>query len=60
MRKACRQCRILVESGACPICKNSDFGASWNGRVIFISASKSSIAKKLSIAADGDYALKVR
>lgn len=60
MKKACKQCRILLNGGTCPLCKNSDFSTSWNGRISMLDASKSSIAKKLSIADDGDYAIKVR
>jgi len=60
MKKACRTCRIIVETGICPICKNSDFGTSWNGRVSVINAEKSGIAKKLEIKTNGEFAIKVR
>lgn len=60
MRKACKQCRILVEGGSCPICQNSDFATSWNGRINVLDAEKSGVAKKLSITKDGEYAIKTR
>ena len=60
MKKACRQCKVLVDSGVCPICNNSDFSTSWNGRLTIIDPEKSEIAKKLEIKKSGDYAIKVR
>jgi len=60
VKRACKQCKILVDSGVCPICKNSNFGTTWNGRVIVISAGKSAIAKKLTLHTNGDFAIKVR
>ena len=60
MKKACKKCRILIDSGNCPICENSDFASSWNGRIAIINPEKSSIAKKLGVTKEGDYAIKVR
>jgi len=60
MKRACKTCRVLVDSGICPICKNSDFGTSWNGRVTIINVEKSEIAKKISVKKNGDFAIKVR
>ena len=60
MKKACKQCKILVDSGVCPICKNSDFGTGWNGRIMILNAEKSEIAKKVSLQANGDFAIKIR
>ena len=60
MKKACKQCRILIEGGNCPLCSNSDFASSWNGRIVVIDPEKSAIAKKLEVSKEGDYAIKVR
>lgn len=60
MKRACKQCRVLFDGGSCPLCSNSDFATSWNGRVSIISVEKSLIAKRLGIAKEGDYAIKVR
>ena len=60
MKRACKECKILIDTGLCPICKNSNFGTSWNGRITVINAEKSAIAKKLTISKNGDFAIKVR
>jgi len=60
MKRACKQCKILVDTGVCPICKNSDFSTSWNGRITVINAEKSQIAKKMLVKTNGDFAIKVR
>lgn len=60
MKKACKQCRILIDGGNCPLCSNSDFAISWNGRISIINHEKSAIAKKLNVNKEGDYAIKVR
>ena len=60
MKKACRQCRALVEGGSCPVCSNSDFATSWNGRITILNQEKSAIAKRLALTKNGDYAIKVR
>jgi len=60
MKRACKECKLLVETGVCPICKNSDFSTSWNGRVTIIDVENSQIAKKMAVKANGDFAIKVR
>ena len=60
MKKACKQCKILIEGGECPICKNSDFATSWNGRISVLDMEKSAIAKRLAVPQNGEYAIKVR
>ncbi len=60
MKRACRQCRLLFDAGSCPLCNNSDFATSWNGRITVVKADKSEIAQRLLITKDGDYAIKVR
>jgi DNA-directed RNA polymerase subunit E" len=60
MKKICKQCRLFVEENVCPICKNSDFTTSWNGRINVLNGEKSDVAKKLTITANGEYAIKAR
>ena len=60
MKKACKQCRALADGGMCPVCKNTDFANSWNGRIILIDPSNSAIAKRLSVTAAAEYAIKTR
>lgn len=60
MKRVCKQCRIFVEEGTCPICHNSDFASSWQGRLGVIDAGKSFVAKKSGIAKEGDYAIRIR
>lgn len=59
--KACKQCKIMVESGTtCPICKGTQLIDNWKGKVIILDPEKSEIAKKLSVKQKGTYALKIR
>lgn len=60
MKKACKQCRVLVDGGVCPLCNNSDFTTNWNGRITMLDAEKSAISKKLGIKANYDFAIKAR
>lgn len=58
-RKACKKCRIIVDSGnSCPICNSSNLRGDWKGRIIVLSE-ESEIAKKLNIKQKGEYAIKV-
>ncbi|HIH77632.1 MAG TPA: DNA-directed RNA polymerase, subunit E'' [Halobacteria archaeon] len=58
---ACRTCHRIVESGnVCPACNSGDLSNEWQGYIIIIDPSRSSIAKKLNIDSPGKYAIKVR
>lgn len=57
-KKACKKCRIIVESGNCPICKGNQFSETWKGKIIILKE-ESEIAQKLKLKKDGDYAVKV-
>ncbi len=59
-KKVCKKCKLFVEGDLCPICKSSSFSTNWQGRINIIDARKSDIAKKIGIAAKGEYAIKVR
>ncbi len=60
MKRVCKQCRIFFEEGNCPICHNSDFATTWQGRVTVVDAGKSFIAKRSALSREGDYAIKIR
>ena len=60
MKKACRECKILVKGNECPICHKSDFVENWKGRIYILDANKSEIARKLNIKVKGEYAIKTR
>ncbi len=58
--KACRDCHFVTEEESCPMCRGSNLSKDWLGFVHVIDASRSIIAKKMNIDANGRYALKVR
>ena len=59
-KQVCRSCKIFVEDDVCPICKRTSFATVWQGRIHFLNVGKSTIAKKMGIEKDGEYAIKVR
>ena len=59
-KQACRTCKIFVEGDVCPICKKKSFATVWQGRIHFLNTKKSTIAKKMNVEKDGEYAIKVR
>ncbi|MBS3102199.1 DNA-directed RNA polymerase subunit E'' [Candidatus Woesearchaeota archaeon] len=59
-KKVCKKCKIFVEGSECPVCKGNQFSVSWQGRLHILDADKSLIAKKIGLAAKGEYAIKVR
>ncbi len=59
-KKACKRCKIFVDGNECPICKNSTFSTSWQGRIHILNASESMIANKVGLTEKGEYAIKVR
>ncbi len=60
MKKACRKCKIFFEGSDCPICKSSQPANSWQGRLNILDKEKSTIAQKIGIQREGEYAIKVR
>ena len=60
MKRVCKQDRLLVEEGNCPICHNADFATAWQGRISIFDAGKSFIGRKTGIKKVGDYALRIR
>jgi RNA polymerase subunit RPABC4/transcription elongation factor Spt4 len=59
-RKVCKKCKVFVETNECPICKGDQFITNWQGRVTVTDAKKSYIAKRIGIAVEGEYAIKVK
>jgi DNA-directed RNA polymerase subunit E" len=59
-KKVCKQCKLFVDGDQCPICKGSQFTTNWKGRIAVLDPIKSEIAKKVSITAQGEYAIKAR
>jgi len=60
MKRVCKLDRIFFEEGTCPICHNSDFATTWQGRITVIEPAKSFIAGRSGITREGDYAIKIR
>jgi len=59
-KKVCRNCKIFVETDVCPLCKKDSFSTQWQGRIHFVNAKESFIAKQMGVENDGEYAIKVR
>lgn len=59
-KKVCKQCKVFVDGGECPLCKSSQFTTNWQGRIHILDANKSGIAKKIGIKVKGEYAIKAR
>lgn len=61
MKKACRDCHRIMESGkAVCACGSNLTSSDWSGYVVIVDADRSEIAKKLGIKKAGRHALKVR
>ncbi len=59
MKKACKDCKVLIDSGSeCPMCKSDNLTTSWQG-IIIIYDTDSEIAEAAGIEAPGTYALRV-
>ncbi|HIH31377.1 TPA: DNA-directed RNA polymerase subunit E'' [Candidatus Woesearchaeota archaeon] len=59
-KKVCKKCKIFVDGETCPICKKNQFSTNWQGRIYFIDAQRSTIAKKILVDVKGEYAIKVK
>ncbi len=58
--KACRNCRLIIADNLCPECKTMSASDDWIGEVIIFDSSASRVAKVMTIAKPGRYALRVR
>ena len=56
-RRACKQCKRIVKSNICPVCKG-ETTQTFKGTIVIFDV-ESEMAKKLGITAPGTYALKV-
>jgi len=58
--KACKKCSYLMEEGdKCLLC-GSELSKDWQGYVVILDYSRSKIAQKMGINANGKFALKVK
>lgn len=58
--KACRQCKMVVESGnKCPDCGSEDLADSFKGKILVTHPEKSTLAQNLKVNKKGLYALKL-
>jgi len=60
MSRACRNCKIIIEENACPICKGTDLSDDYSGLLIVVDPEGSQMAQKMEIKKEGRYALKIR
>jgi DNA-directed RNA polymerase subunit E" len=57
--RACKICRSITDEDKCSKCGDKT-SREWQGYLIMVNHSRSEIAKKVGIDANGKYALKVR
>lgn len=57
--KACKDCSFISDVDVCPRC-GGETTKEWQGYLAIIDYTKSDIAERMSIKANGRYALKVR
>lgn len=57
--KACKVCTFISEEDVCPRC-GGQTSRDWQGYVFIVDHTKSEIARKMEIKANGRYALRVR
>ena len=60
MKKVCKQCKRFYDENECPGCKSNQIANVWQGRIVVLHPEKSTLASKMSIDKEGDYAVKVR
>ncbi len=59
-KKVCKKCRIFYDGEQCPICKGTATASVWRGRLYIADKENSTIAKKVGLTRNGEYAIKVR
>jgi len=58
--KACKKCNYLMEEGdKCLLCAG-ELSKDWQGYIVILDHSRSKIAEKMGINANGKFALKVK
>ena len=56
--KACKNCMELTEENTCNVC-NEPTSKEWQGYIVIIDHTRSEIARRLGIARNGKFALRV-
>jgi RNA polymerase subunit RPABC4/transcription elongation factor Spt4 len=59
-KKICKNCKLFVEGAECPLCKGKQFVSNWKGRIAVVDFSRSRIAEKIGMKANGEYAIKAK
>ncbi len=57
--KACKKCMELTEESTCNLC-NEHTSREWQGYIVIVDHTRSEIARRLGIARNGKFALRVR
>ncbi len=57
--RACKKCMLLTEENKCAVC-NEDTSKEWQGYIVIIDHTRSEIARRMGIASNGKFALRVR
>ncbi len=57
--KVCRNCRRVVGTNECPVCKTTDMTNRWRGVVVVIDTT-SEIAQQMNLSTAGKYAIELR
>lgn len=59
IERVCKSCKVITTKKECPVCKGTNFGVTWYGKIIIIDPEKSEIAKEAGIKIPGSYALRI-
>ena len=59
VEKACKKCRSIITSDACPVCGNTDLTKTWEGYILLFDPEQE-IGKALNAKTPGKYALKIK
>ena len=57
--KACKKCFHITDEDVCPLC-GGQTSKEWQGYVVIVDHTRSEIARKMGLNANGKYALRVR
>jgi len=57
--KACKKCFHITDEDVCPLC-GGQTSKEWQGYVVVVDHTRSEIARKMGLNANGKYALRVR
>ena len=60
MRRACRNCKIIIEENICSICRGTDLSDDYSGLLVVLEPEGSQMAQQMEIKKEGRYALKIR